>query len=60
MNVIDETPTGAQKVVLTCEVPAGAMTCSNPGPMGIAAFHYLMVQIITTAPPTSWRVSFRY
>ena len=26
----------------------------------IAAGHYLMVQIITTGRPTSWRASFRY
>jgi hypothetical protein len=60
VNVIDETPTGVQTVVLTCFVPAGARTCSNTSVVPIEAGHYLMVRIDTTAPPTSWRVSFRY
>ena len=60
VEVIDETPAGVQTVVMTCTVPAGATTCSNTGTVAIAAGHYLMVRIETTASPASWRVSFRY
>lgn len=60
VSVIDETPGGVQTVVLTCEVLAAARACSNTNTAPIAAGHYLMVRIDTTAPPTSWRVSFRY
>jgi hypothetical protein len=60
VNVIDETPSGVQAVVLSCTVAAGAKTCSNTGSVGIAAGDYLMVRVNTTAPPTTWRVSFRY
>jgi len=61
VNVIDETSSGVQTVAMSCTVPSGSTTCSNTAPaVPIAAFHYLMVQITTTAFPTSWRVSFRY
>jgi hypothetical protein len=60
VSVIKETTTGVQKVVMTCTVPAGASTCSNPATAAVAAGEYLLVQISTTAYPTSWRVSFRY
>jgi len=61
VNVIDETASGAQTVAMSCTIPAGSNTCSNTGPaVPIAAGHYLMVQIVSTAWPTSWRVSFRY
>jgi len=60
VSVIDETPAGVQTVVMTCTVPAGTRTCSNTHTVPIEAAHYLMVRIDTTAPPTSWRVSFRY
>ncbi|HXW58918.1 MAG TPA: hypothetical protein VEJ23_05510 [Solirubrobacteraceae bacterium] len=60
VNVIDETPSGQQTVVMTCTVAAGATSCSNIGTVSIAAGHYVMVQVNTTAFPTTWRVSFRY
>jgi hypothetical protein len=61
VNVIDETPTGAQTVMMTCEVASGGTTCSNTGSAPVAAGHYLMVRINTTSSPTSWwRVSFRF
>jgi hypothetical protein len=60
VNVIDETPAGAQTVLMTRKINAGETTCSNKGMIGIAAGHYLMVRIDTTAPATTWRVTFRY
>jgi hypothetical protein len=60
VNVINETPSGAQTVVMTCVVPGGAKTCSNTGSVAITAGHYLMVRIDTTSSATTWRVSFRY
>jgi hypothetical protein len=60
VNVIDETLAGVQTVAMTCTVSAGAKTCSNTGTGTIAAGHYLMVRIDTTASGTTWRVSFRY
>jgi hypothetical protein len=60
VNVIDETPAGAQTAVMTCAVPGGAKTCSNTGTVAVAAGHYLMVRIDTTSAATTWRVSFRY
>jgi hypothetical protein len=60
VNVIDETPTGGQAVVMSCTVPARATSCSNTGSAPIAATHYLMVRINTNAAATTWRVSFRY
>jgi hypothetical protein len=60
VNVLDETPAGAQTVVLSCPVAVGARTCANPGTVTVAAGHYLMVRIDTTAPGTGWRVAFRF
>jgi hypothetical protein len=60
VNVIDETPAGVQKVAMTCKINAGETTCSNMSMVGIAAGHYLMVRIDTTASATTWRVTFRY
>jgi hypothetical protein len=61
VNVIDETPTGHQTVVMKCEIyKAKETTCSNTGAIPIDKGHYLMVQIDTTASPTTWRVTFRY
>jgi len=60
VSVIKETPAGVQKVVMTCTVPAGATSCSNTATAAVAAGEYLLVQIATTAFPTSWRVGFRY
>ena len=60
MNVIDMTPWVGEKTILSCTVPAGADTCSNTSAVTVAAGHYLLVQIVTTAPQTSWRVGFRF
>ena len=60
VNVIDETPTGAQTVLMTCMVSEGKRTCANTGETSIAAGHYLMVRIDSTSSATTWRVSFRY
>jgi hypothetical protein len=60
VNVIDETPTGAQTVVMTCVVSEGKRTCANTGATSIAAGDYLMVRIDSTSSAAAWRVSFRY
>ncbi len=60
VNVIDMAPGMGQKVILSCTVPVGATTCSNTGTVTVAAGHYLLVQIVTTAPQTTWRAGFRY
>jgi hypothetical protein len=62
VKVIDENQAGIQTMVFECTAPIGpgSTTCSNTGSVPIAAGHYLMVRIETTAPPTSWRVNFRY
>ena len=60
VNVIDETPAGVQKVVMTCTVAGGNKTCVNAGTAAVVAGDYLMVRIDTTGPGTFWRVTFRY
>jgi len=61
VNVLDMTPPeGPQTVAMSCEVTVGQSTCSNTGSVPIAAGHYMLVQIITTAKPTRWDVTFRY
>jgi len=46
-------------VAMSCVVLAAARTCQTTGAVPIEAGHYLMVQIVSPAWPTSWRVSFR-
>jgi hypothetical protein len=60
VNLIDETPSGAQTVAMTCTVSGGATTCSNTGTVAVTAGHYLMVRIDTTSLATTWRVGVRY
>ena len=62
VDVLDETPAGAQSVAMSCTIAATQTTCSNTGTVAIAAGHYLMVQIdgTSTAAASTWRVTFRY
>jgi hypothetical protein len=61
VDVIDTTaPSGTPSVVLKCEVTTGNTTCENTTAAPIAQGHYMLVRINTTAPPATWRVTFRY
>jgi hypothetical protein len=60
VNVIDMTPPSGQSIVLKCEVTSGSTTCDSTQAEPIEKGHYLLVRINTTAPPATWRVSFRY
>jgi hypothetical protein len=59
--VIDEKPSGAQTVAMTCTVLEKSNSCSNSGSVAIAAGDYMLVEIKPPVGwPTTWRVSFRY
>jgi hypothetical protein len=53
-------PSGPTNTALSCPVAKGGTTCENKGNVPIAAGHYMLVRVKTTALPTTWHVSFRY